>query len=152
LTEPEPAEKTSEKLRGCVKNGILGCGSLLLVFLVMATLVVSLVSRHPDRYRSVVGKLFDAFEDEIAQSFDSEVSAADRAAFARARERFRIAWNAGELPPSAADRLRRRLLADSRKGRFGASDVRSLTDFLDQLSTRRNAPAPAPRPAATNPA
>jgi len=108
----------------------------------MATLVVSLVSRHPDRYRAVVARLFDAIEDELAQSFDSDVTAEDRAAFARARNRFRNAWNAGELPPSAASRLRKRLISDSRKARFGHPDVRALTEFLNELSTSRTLPAP----------
>lgn len=140
MTEANP----DEKLRGCLKTGMLGCGSVLLLFLVMATLVGSFVSRHPDRYRTVLAKVFDAIEDEISRGFGPDVTASDRAAFAEARERFRRAWAAGELPPSAADRLRRRLISDSRKSRFGRAEIKALTDFLNDLAAGRGRNAPVP--------
>ena len=132
------ADRT-EKLRGILKAGMLGCGGALLLFLLMATLIGSLVSRHPDRYRPLLAKAFDAIEDELARDFEPDVSAADRADFAEARERFRRAWNAGKLPPSAADSLRRRVIADSRRSRFGRGEVRALTDFLNHLAAEKKA-------------
>ncbi|MGH9443647.1 MAG: hypothetical protein ACRD16_15390 [Thermoanaerobaculia bacterium] len=125
----------AERVRAFLRAGMVGCGSLLLVFLVMATLIGSFVSRHPDRYRSLLATVFDSLEDELAKSFAPDVTAADRAAFASARERFRLAWAAGRLPATAADRLRRRLLSAARKGRLAASDVRSLTTFLNGLAS-----------------
>ena len=131
MTDPAAAGKNREYL----KVGMVGCGSVLLLFLVMATVVGSLVSRHPEQYRAVLLKAFDALEDGLTDSFAADVSPADRAAFAGARERFRREWIAGRIPASAADRLRRRLIADSRKGRLGPEDVRSLTRFLDGLAS-----------------
>ena len=131
MTDPDRAGKIRESL----KTGMVGCGSVLLFFLVMTTLIGSLVSRHPDRFRPVLAKLFDALEDGLVQDFGPDVTPADRAAFAAARERFRREWTAGRLPASSADRLRRRLISDSRKGRFGAADVRSLTKFLNDLAS-----------------
>ncbi len=131
MTDPE----RTEKLRTSLKTGMVGCGSVLLFFLVMATLIGSLVSRHPDSFRPVLAKLFDTLEDGLAQDFGPDVTAADRAAFAGARDHFRREWTASRLPASAADRLRRRLISDSRKGRFGAAEVRSLTNFLNNLAS-----------------
>ena len=134
MTDPAPPENSSENLRGCLKAGILGCGGALLVFLVMAVLAVSVVSRHPGRYRPVLGKLFDALEEEIAQEFGSDVTPADRAAFASARDRFRSGWAEGRVPASAADGLRRRLISDARKSRLDRAEARALTDYLNRLA------------------
>lgn len=131
MTDPDRTERT----RAYLKAGMLGCGSVLLLFLIMVTLIGSLVSRHPDRYRVVLAKVFDTLEDGLVQGFGPDVSAADRAAFAVARARFRRAWTAGALPASAADRLRRRLISDSGKSRFGPAEVRSLTNFLNELAS-----------------
>jgi hypothetical protein len=119
---------------------MLGCGGVLLLFLLMATIIGSLVSRHPDRFRTLLASAFDAIEDELGRGFGPDVTAADRAEFAAARHRFRKAWVAGELPPSAADRLRRRLIADSRKSPLGRSDVRALSDFLNRMAAESRRP------------
>ena len=131
MTDPPAAGKNRESL----KVGMVGCGSVLLLFLVIATVVGSLVSRHPEQFRAVLLKAFDTLEDGLADSFAADVTPADRAAFSAARERFRRGWLSGGIPASAADRLRRRLITDSRKGRLGPEDVRSLTKFLDGLAS-----------------
>jgi hypothetical protein len=122
---------------------MLGCGNVLLFFVIMATMIGFVATRYPDRFRNIHVKVFDAMEDEIARNFGPGVSAADRSAFAEARGRFRRAWTASEIPPSAADRLRRRLIADTRKSRMEGADVRSLTDFLKGLTASRSRSAPS---------
>ena len=133
----------SDKFRTILKAGMVGCGSVLLLFLIMATVVGSLVSRHPDRFRTVLASAFDALEDELAKGFGPDVTPADRARFAAARARLRAEWIAGKLPADAGDRLRRRLVAESRKSPIRASDVRSLTDFLERLASEPRRPAAA---------
>lgn len=136
-----PAESNRRK---ALRIGILGCGSALLILLVVGALVGYFVAKHPRQLRSALGGLFDTLEDSLEKNFGPDVSAADREEFRAARERFHAAWNAGKIDMSAAEPLRRRLMLESRKERLGPSDVRSLARFLDRLA---GAAAPAARAA-----
>jgi hypothetical protein len=128
---PVPAESNRRK---ALRIGMLGCGSALLILLVAGTLVGYFVARHPRQLRGALGALFDTLEDSLEKNFGLDVSAADRAEFRAARERFHAAWNAGKIDMSAADALRRRLMLEGRKPRLGPADVRDLARFLDRLA------------------
>ncbi|HWC64954.1 MAG TPA: hypothetical protein VG777_02645 [Thermoanaerobaculia bacterium] len=126
-----PAESNRRK---ALRIGMLGCGSALLILLVAGSLVGWFVSRHPRQLRGALGALFDTLEDSLERNFGPDVSAADRAEFQAARERFHAAWNEGKIDMNAADALRRRLMLEGRKPRLGPADVRGLARFLDRLS------------------
>ena len=131
--------------RRLLRIGMLGCGTALLVLLVLASIVGYLVARHPRQFRSALGAVFTTLEDEIERNFSSQVSPEDRQEFRAARARFHDAWNAGRIDMTAADSLRRRLMQESRKDRMTPEDVRALTRFLDTLA--REVPRPLTRSA-----
>lgn len=136
-----PAESNRRK---ALRIGMLGCGSALLILLVVGTLVGWFVARHPRQLRSALGAFLGTIEDSLERNFGPDVSAADRAEFRAARARFDAAWNAGRIDMNAADSLRRRLMIESRKARLGPADVRGLARFLDRLA---GVPVPAARAA-----
>ena len=133
--EPVPESERRRLLR----LGILGCGTVLLVLVALATIVGYVVARNPRQFRAALGAVFETLEGEIEKSFSPEVSAPERQEFRAARERFHDAWNAGTIDMTAADALRRRLMRESRKDRLSPEDVRALTRFLDTLA--RGTPA-----------
>jgi len=137
---PESARRRKLRL------GMLGCGSLLLGFLVIATITGYVVSRHPREFRSALGALFESLEDSLAASFSARVTPAQREEFRAARARFHEAWIAGRIDMGTADLLRRRLLKEAKKPRLEPEDVEDLTRFLDRLAGRPAAP-PATRAA-----
>jgi hypothetical protein len=127
-----------------LRLGLLGCGSLLLAFVVAATIAGYVVSRYPREFRAALGALFESLEESMATNFSARVTPAEREEFRAARARFHEAWNAGRIDLTTADLLRRRLLRDSGKPRLEPDDVENLTQFLNRLSGRPSAP-PATR-------
>lgn len=123
-----------------LRLGLLGCGSLLLAFMIVATIAGYVVSRHPREFRTALGALFESLEDSMAANFSARVTPAEREEFRAARARFHEAWNAGRIDMNTADLLRRRLLRDSRKPRLEPGDVEDLTRFLNRLAGRPSAP------------
>jgi len=140
----DAAVPESERRR-FLRIGMLGCGTALLVLLVLASIVGYVVARHPRQFRSALGAVFATLEDEIERNFSSRVSPEERQEFRAARARFHDAWNAGRIDMTTADSLRRRLMQESRKERMTPEDVRALTRFLDDLA--REAPRPGTRSA-----
>lgn len=120
--------------RRLLRLGILGCGTALLVLIVLGTVVGFVLSRHPRQLRAALGAVFGTLASEVEKSFSTDVTAAERQEFRAAWERFHDAWNAGRIEMPAADALRRRLLRESGKERISPEDVRSLTRFLDSLA------------------
>ena len=120
--------------RRLLRLGMLGCGTALLVLIVLGTVVGYVLARHPRQFRAALGAVFETLEGEIEKSFSPEVTAAERQEFRAARERFHDAWNAGRIEMPVADELRRRLMRESRKESLSPEDVRSLTRYLDALS------------------
>jgi hypothetical protein len=135
VTEEPAREPVPEsERRRLLRVGILGCGTVLLILVVLATIVGYLVARNPRQFRTALGAVFETLEGEIEKSFAPEVTAAERQEFHAARARFHDAWNAGRIDMPAADALRRRLMRESRKDRLSPEDVRSLTRFLETLA------------------
>jgi hypothetical protein len=131
---PAGAPVPESERRRLLRLGILGCGTVLLILVVLTTIVGYLVARNPRQLRTALGAVFDTLESEIEKSFAPEVTAAERQEFHGARARFHDAWNAGRIDMPAADALRRRLMRESRKDRLSPEDVRSLTRFLETLA------------------
>ena len=120
--------------RRLLRLGILGCGTVLLVLLILATVVGYVVAHHPQQLRRALGAVFETLEDELVKNFSAEVTTAQRQEFRAARARFHDAWNAGKIDVNAADALRRRLMKESQKDRLSPSDVEALIRFFDRLS------------------
>ena len=131
---PAPGPVPESERRRLLRLGILGCGTALLVLIVLGTVVGYVVSRHPRQFRAALGAVFETLENEVEKNFSPDVTAADRQEFRAARERFHDAWNAGRIEMPAVDALRRRLLVESLKERLSPEEVRSLTRFFDTLS------------------
>lgn len=140
-------EALSPDQRRILKNVILGFGSVMLVLLASGAVGIAYLSSRPARLRTVMSSLFDTLEAEVERSFSSAVSPAERAEFEAAREKVRRAFLAGRMSSERVDRLRRRLLFESRRGVLEGPDVRSLTQFLNSLGAEAP-PAHAPAAAA----
>jgi hypothetical protein len=128
------AEPPESERRRRLRLGILGCGTILLVFLVLGSVVAYVIAHHPQTFRSAFGAIFSTLEDDLMKNFSPEVTGAQREEFRAARGRFQDAWISGKIDLNAADALRRRLMKESQKNRLSPSDVEGLTLFLNRLS------------------
>jgi hypothetical protein len=116
---------------------MVGCGSAVLVIGVTIWALAFAVASRPDRFRPVHAAVFDSLEAEVEQTFGDSVTPVQRRLFEGSYERFRSAWVAGKIPPSAARECRRRLFQELRKQTLDEDDVRSLREFFDRLVSPR---------------
>ena len=131
----------TEGPRGCLKTGLIGCGSAILAGMLLASIAVLVVSENPTRVRAVLAAALDVLEGNILSHCDASVTPADRAEFERAYSRFREAWLAGRIDSRGAEELRGRTMDELQKDRFRQEDVRSLARFFEGLASRAESPA-----------
>jgi hypothetical protein len=125
---------------------MVGCGSIILAGILIASLAVAVVSSRPRSMRATLVLLFDYEEQSILGHADRSASEQDRKEFRDAYARFRSAWLAGRLDSGDTRELRTRMMTELQKDTFRGEDLRSLARFFDRLAGGKRNPAPAPPP------
>jgi hypothetical protein len=141
VTEGVPVPAPDTPARGCLKTGVIGCGSAILAVLLLLSVAGLVVSSNPARLRAVLAGAFDVFEGSILSHCDASVTEADREEFGRAYSRFRAAWLAGRIDSRSTEEFRKRMVDELQRDRFKKEDLRSLARFLDGLAPRSEVPA-----------
>jgi hypothetical protein len=144
---PQPFAREPRPLRtggpGCGRGVWVGCGALLLLFLV-ASIAVSF--RADELMVWVLGRL----EERVSTQLPEELTAAERQRFGDAFDELRRAVERGRVDPAALQPLQRTLFALSDDVERGLSreQVLELTEAVERAAGGPGpAASPAPSPA-----
>jgi hypothetical protein len=119
---------------GCVRRGIVGCGTAIVAALLVLGVSLSQISRRPEKFREIYAVLLDWLERDVETSAAGSVPAAQLRELKDAYAGFRRAWREGRIGREAAEELRGRLAGASAAGIPDSDEVRSLIAVLRRLT------------------